>query len=381
MQIDTDNIAQQCLDKINEKINNLKRLNIIVIGKSGVGKSTLINSLFRGDFAATGLGRPVTQEIRKIVKSDYPLAIYDTPGFELSANQQESVKDEILKLISDGYASKDINETIHCIWYCINVGANRTFDSSEVEWLREFSKKNKNSKVPIIVVLTQSVPKYKALEMKNLVEQENLEISKVVPILAQDMEFDEEYVAKAYGLDTLIDIMAEVLPSELQDTLQNIQKVSLEAKKKHARTAIATVVAASFGEGFTPVPFADAFLLVPTQISMISAITVIFGLDINKSFLTAFVSSTLGSGGATILGRSIVSNILKFIPAVGTGVGGVISGTTAGLVTTALGEAYLLLMEKIYLGEISKESLNSTDGQKQMQKMFREQLSRQKKVR
>lgn len=38
-------------------------------------------------------------------------------------------------------------------------------------------------------------------------------------------------------------------------------------------------------------------------------------------------------------------------------------------------------MEKIYLGEISKESLNSTDGQKQMQKMFREQLSRQKKVR
>lgn len=114
---------------------------------------------------------------------------------------------------------------------------------------------------------------------------------------------------------------------------------------------------------------------------MISAITVIFGLDINKSFLTAFVSSTLGSGGATILGRSIVSNILKFIPAVGTGVGGVISGTTAGLVTTALGEAYLLLMEKIYLGEISKESLNSTDGQKQMQKMFREQLSRQKKVR
>ena len=32
MQIDTDNIAQQCLDKSMQKINNLKRLNIIVIG-------------------------------------------------------------------------------------------------------------------------------------------------------------------------------------------------------------------------------------------------------------------------------------------------------------------------------------------------------------
>ena len=50
MQINTDNIAQQCLNAINDKINNLKRLNIIVIGKSGVGKSTLINSLFRGNF-------------------------------------------------------------------------------------------------------------------------------------------------------------------------------------------------------------------------------------------------------------------------------------------------------------------------------------------
>ena len=379
MQIDTDSIAQQCINAINDKINNLKQLNIIVIGKSGVGKSTLINSLFRGDFADTGLGRPVTQEIRKIVKSDYPLSIYDTPGFELSSDQQDNVKDEVIKLISEGYSSNDINKTIHCIWYCINVGANRTFDSSEVEWLKEFSEKNKNSKVPIIVVLTQSVPRKKALEMKNHVEQENLDICKVVPILAQDMDFDEEYVAKSFGLDTLINVMSEVLPSELQDTLQNIQKVSLEAKKKHARAAIATAVTASFGEGFAPIPFADAFLLVPTQVAMISAITVIFGLEINKAFLTAFVTSTLGSGSATLIGKTIVSNILKFFPGIGTGVGGAISGTTAGLITTALGEAYLLLMEQIYKGEINEDTLNSSEGQKKMNKLFKEQLSVQKK--
>lgn len=379
MQIDTDNIAQQCINAINDKINNLKQLNIIVIGKSGVGKSTLINSLFRGNFADTGLGRPVTQEIRKIVKSDYPLSIYDTPGFELSSDQQDNVKNEVIKLISDGYSSNDINKTIHCIWYCINVGANRTFDSSEVEWLKEFSEKNKNSKVPIIVVLTQSVPRKKALEMKNHVEQENLDICKVVPILAQDMDFDEEYVAKSFGLDTLINVMSEVLPSELQDTLQNIQKVSLEAKKKHARAAIATAVTASFGEGFAPIPFADAVLLVPTQVAMISAITVIFGLEINKAFLTAFVTSTLGSGSATLIGKTIVSNILKFFPGIGTGVGGAISGTTAGLITTALGEAYLLLMEQIYKGEINKDTLNSSEGQKKMNKLFKEQLSVQKK--
>lgn len=235
MQIDTDKMAQQCIDAINERIKNLKTLNIIVIGKSGVGKSTLINSLFRGNFAETGLGRPVTSEIRKKVKKDYPLAIYDTPGFELSSGQQNKVKDEILDIIQKGFASKDINDHIHCIWYCVNVGGNRTFDETEIRWLKEFTAENKVTQVPIIVVLTQAVPKKKAAEMKKLVEAENLDIVKVVPLLAQDMDFDDEYIARSYGLDTLIDVMAEVLPVELQNTLQNVQKASLESKKKHHR--------------------------------------------------------------------------------------------------------------------------------------------------
>ena len=64
--------------------------------------------------------------------------------------------------------------------------------------------------------------------MKKLVEAENLDIVKVVPLLAQDMDFDEEYIARSYGLDTLIDVMAEVLPVELQNTLQNVQKVTFK---------------------------------------------------------------------------------------------------------------------------------------------------------
>lgn len=376
MQIDTDKMAQQCIEAINDKIKNLNTLNIIVVGKSGVGKSTLINSLFRGNFAETGLGRPVTSEIRKKVKKDYPLAIYDTPGFELSSGQQNKVKEEILDIISKGVASKDINAAIHCIWYCINVGANRTFDESEIEWLKEFTEENKRPQVPIIVVLTQAIPKKKAAEMKNLVEKENLDVVKVVPVLAQDMDFDEEYIARSYGLDHLIDVMTEVLPNELQNTLQNVQKASLESKKRAAQAAVAAAVAGSFGEGFAPIPFSDAALLVPTQVGMIAGITVIFGLDISKSFLTSFVSATIGSAGATVLGKTIVSNLLKLIPGVGTIAGGMISGTTAGLLTTALGEAYIKIMEMVYKGEISKEVLDTEGGQKEMTRLFKEELKK-----
>lgn len=374
MQIDTDKMAQQCIEAINDKIKNLKTLNIIIVGKSGVGKSTLINSLFRGNFAETGLGRPVTSEIRKKVKKDYPLAIYDTPGFELSGEQQSKVKEEIFDIVSEGYSSRDINDAIHCIWYCINVGANRTFDESEINWLKKFTEENSKNQVPIIVVLTQAIPKSKASEMKTIVEKENLEIVKVVPVLAQDMDFDEEYIARSYGLDKLIDVMAEVLPNELQNTLQNIQKVSLESKKKAAQVCVSTAVASAFGEGFVPVPFSDAALLIPTQVSMIAGITAIFGLEINKSFLTSFISATIGTAGATVLGKTIVSNLLKFIPVVGTATGGVISGTTAGLLTAALGQAYIKIMEMVYKGEIDKENLYTEDGKKEMARLFKEEL-------
>ena len=378
MEVNTDEIAKKCMDAINEKLKNLKKLNIIVVGKSGVGKSTLINSLFRDKIAETGLGRPITTEIRKIEKKDYPMAIYDTPGFELSEGQQAKVKEEIIELIHKGLATGDINNAIHCIWYCINVGGNRTFDQTEINWLKELIEKNKVTKVPIIVVLTQACPKTKGKQMQTLVEKENLDIIKVIPVLAQDMDFDGEYVAKAYGLDQLVDIMSEALPEELQDTLQNVQKASLKSKKKRSRAVVAAASAVAFGEGFIPIPFSDAAVLIPTQITMIASITTNFGMSISKSVIMSFISSTIGTAGTTILGKSMVSNLFKLIPGVGTGVGGMISGSTASLLTTALGEAYIKFMEMIYKGELKKEDLYDQNGQKAISKMFKEELTKKR---
>ena len=374
MEIKTETIVKQCLETIQEKINDLNTLNILVIGKSGVGKSTLINTMFRGELAKTGLGRPITQEIRKIEKKDVPLVIYDTPGFELSSSQQKQVKEEIIELLEQGARSKDINDAIHCIWYCINVGANRTFDETELQWLRTLTSENQKFKVPIFIVLTQAIPKKKAQEMKRLIEKENLDIVKVVPVLAKDMEFDDEYTAKTYGLDHLVDLMSEALPQELEKAFQNVQIANLDAKKKSARKAIATAVSASFTEGFSPIPFADAALLVPTQVSMIAAITIIYGFEANKRFLTAFMSATIGPLLATGLGRTLSANLLKLIPGAGSLGGGLISATTASLITTAMGEAYIRLMEMIIKGEIRKEDLETRAGKKQITQLFKKNL-------
>ena len=375
MNINTDKIAQEAIDAISDKIKNLNTLNIIVAGKTGVGKSTLINSVFRDKLADTGMGKPVTEHMRKISKKGIPLAIYDTRGFELGKEVQKQVKKEVVETISKGLATKDINKSIHCIWYCINTASNR-IEPEEFEWLRELSKDNQITQIPIIVVLTQSFSKKNADTLRKMILDENIDVIQVVPVLAEDYEIDDEYTAKAYGLDMLIHVMGEALPDELMDTLQNVQIASLAEKKKRAQAAIATATLAAAAEGASPIPFSDCALLIPTQLGMIASITVIFGFDVNKSILAAFLSSTLGSGGATILGKTVATNLIKLIPGAGSIAGGAISATTAGVLTAALGEAYIGIMTLIFNGEMSMDDLKTSKGKDKMKALFKQELKR-----
>lgn len=375
MEINISDIASQCINEISKKIKNLKNLNIIVAGKTGVGKSTLINYIFREQLAETGIGRPVTQHIQMITKKDIPLTIYDTKGLELGRDTQKQIKAEIIEKIKEGLYSKDENKCIHCIWYCINTVSDRIEDE-EIEWIKEFTEENRETQVPIIIVLTKSFSKPKAREFKNYIDSLNLNVCAIVPVLALDYEIDEDYVAKAYGGEELIEIMGELLGDELIPTLQNVQKAAIKQKIKYARGIVATTVTASFAEGFAPVPFADAALLVPTQVTMIASITVAFGLKVDKSIIISFLSSILGTAGATIAGRTIVSNIFKLLPGIGTIVGGAISGGTAAVITTALGEAYIRLMEKMCMGEIKPGGITSKEAMAEMKDMFKKELKK-----
>lgn len=373
MDADVNKIAQDAINAIAEKIKNLKHLNIIVAGKTGVGKSTLINAVFRDNLAETGMGKPVTSHMRKITKKDVPLSIYDTRGFELGKEVQTEVKQEILDTINQGVAARDINEAIHCIWYCINTASNR-IEPEEIEWLKELSEGNKLTQVPIIVVLTQSFSKSKALEMKKELLDENLDLVQIIPVLAEDYEIDGLGVAPSYGLDVLIQVMEEALPEELMDTLQNVQIASLQSKKARAQAAVLTAASAAAGEGAVPIPFADCAILIPTQIGMIASITVIFGYSVNKSVITALLTSSIGTGGATLLGRTVVAGLLKLIPGAGSIAGGAISAATAAAITAALGEAYIGIMELVFKGEMSIDDLSTKKGEKAMSNLFKEKL-------
>ena len=87
---------------------------------------------------------------------------------------------------------------------------------------------------------------------------------------------------------------------------------------------------------------------------MLAKITSLFGMDnFDKAMLTTMISTVIGCGGATIAGKTIVTNLLKLIPGANL-VGGLISGTTAAVLTGALGEAYITVLSKLCKGEISE---------------------------
>lgn len=371
-------LVGEFMKEVSSKIQDLNTLNIAVIGKTGVGKSTLINAVFREEVAKTGRGYPVTDRMRKYERKGFPLGIYDTKGFELGKEAQQEVKKELLQTIEEGARSGDIGKAIHCIWYCVNAASNR-FEQEEVNWIKDFTEQN-IYKVPVIIVLTQSFSRKNAEEMKKMIDAVNLDVMQVVPVLAKDYEIDDGIPpVRAYGADTLIEIMLEALPDELGDTLMYVQQANLKLKQKKAQAAVSAAALSAAVAGASPIPFSDAALLVPIEVGMIASITVIFGFDFDKSVLTSLVSSVLGAGGATIGGKTIVTNLLKMVPGVGTIAGGAISGGTATVLTTALGEAYIGIMTAIFKGELKEKDLLTADGKEKLNRMFAEEMKKIKK--
>ena len=216
---DAAQAAQMLKDEIQERYNDFNTLNVVVIGKTGVGKSTLINTVFGDNVAEVGIGTPVTQAIRKLEKEGVPLAIYDTPGLELQGDHStENLLEEVSELINEGIRHNDVNQAIHCIWYCINTTSSR-IEPTEMDFLRKLGENTKRCNVPVILVLTQAFSKKKTEEMVMVIRKANLPVRAVVPVLAQDYEISEDFPKiPAFGIDKLVEVMNKLLPDTVRDT-------------------------------------------------------------------------------------------------------------------------------------------------------------------
>lgn len=109
----------------------------------------------------------------------------------------------------------------------------------------------------------------------------------------------------------------------------------MEAQTSHADTIIRNHMIWSMGAGFIPVPIADFFAVSAVQLDMIRQLCKVYNIDFKQTQGKAVITALTGSSLARMGARA-----LKFIPGVGSVLGGVTLAVMSGASTYALGEVF-----------------------------------------
>ena len=215
-----ENSKQLIKDLLKE--NEIKHLNLQIIGKTGVGKSTLVNAIFGEKVADVKKGEPCTMETKCYENEKYDfIRIYDTRGIEISKDFDiEKVFNETLRDIKEKCEKNEPDNLIHCLLYCFT---GTRFEREEGEILVKLRQTYEGKKLPIILVLTQDLGEvdeedgedgFKQLyESINKIIEEKCEQSlsnspksiSLIQILAKEKKLSKKITIPPKGLDILIE--------------------------------------------------------------------------------------------------------------------------------------------------------------------------------
>jgi len=225
------NLVENSLNDINKQENKqmikLYNLNIILTGKSGVGKSTLINCLLKGDMVKEDIGNVVTLETEWIKNNNIDfLTLIDSRGYELEEKfDPNRIKDDIIKFISDQQNSKELNKYVHCIWYCVS---NCNYlDEAEISALKEL--KNNKYNIPLVVVYTYAQIAKKVEDVKKQIKEIFSE-DIFIPILGRSTKSISEF-----GLDDLLNKTMNIIKSNNKNNniLVEVKNITEKSKKEN----------------------------------------------------------------------------------------------------------------------------------------------------
>jgi len=311
------------------EIERLGHANILIIGQTGVGKSTLINAVFRKPLARAETGRPVTKVIQRFEDPSVPVTLYDTKGVELGDSKKSVIRD-FKKTIAKSRKAV-VEDHIHLLWYCMDAGQTRVQDY-DIEIIRELAEE-----VPVILVFTQTIDEQRADALEATIRDVELPIEggRAVRTLAEPRRIGRQTL-RPRGLEELVRLTNDLLPEAVRRAFTNAQGVVISLKVDQSRAVVVGASAAAAAAAAAPIPGSDAVVLKPIQLGMLAGITAIFGVELTNEQVMSLLKSVIGQGGMEKVGKRLVKEVAKHVPG-----GNVVNATVAAALTGALGEAYI----------------------------------------
>jgi uncharacterized protein (DUF697 family)/GTP-binding protein EngB required for normal cell division len=313
------------------EVERLGHANILIIGQTGVGKSTLINAVFRKPLARAETGRPVTRVIERFEDPDVPVTLYDTKGVELGDSKNRVIRDFKRTISKSRKAAPE--EHIHLLWYCMDAGQTRVQDY-DVDIIRALAED-----VPVVFVFTQTIDDDRADALEATIREADLPIEggRAVRTLAESRRIGRQTL-RPRGLEELVRLTNELLPEAVRRAFINAQGVVIDLKVDQSRAVVVGATAAAAAAAAAPIPAPDAMVLKPIQLGMMAGVTAIFGLELSNDQVKSLVKSVIGQGGMEKVGKRMARELAKHVPG-----GNVVNATVAAALTGALGEAYVRL--------------------------------------
>ena len=338
----------------------MERGNVLVIGNSGVGKSTLINSVLGDEKAKTGYGSSGTTDKLEIYESEeVAFRIIDTVGFEPSLVKGWKAINAVKKWSKESAKNGKEDSEINVIWFCVEGTSSKLFPKT----IKDLSKATAMwETVPIVVVITKSysVPeRTQNIEMVSNAFAKQKRYSKnlkhIVPVVASTYTLNDTAFAAPEGITELIDVTNELMPEGIKAGAHDIYNFKLKRKKGLAQSIVALSTTAAVTVAAVPISLADALILSPIEVAQINGLAQLY--EINKDEDSKqFLNSIVEVGTVSTAAKAVIST-LKAVPGINIAAS-VLNAIIAGAIVAAIGEGCIYAFEKVYTGEKSIEDID-----------------------
>lgn len=334
----------------------MERGNVLVIGNSGVGKSTLINSVLGDEKAKTGRGTSGTTDKLEIYESEeIPFRIIDTVGFEHSFIKERKAINAVKKWSKDSAKEGHEDSKINVIWFCVEGTTSKLFPKTIKDLLKATTMWKT---VPIVVVITKSYSVPEREQNIKMVKDafaaqkgHSKNLKQIIPVVASTFTLNDTAFAPPEGITELIDATNELMPEGIKAGAHDVYKFKLKRKKALAQSIVAVSTTAAVTISAVRITsLADALLLAPIEIGQINALAQLYGINKDESS-KQFLNSIVEVGTVSTAAKTAIST-LKVIPGIIIAEN-VLNAIIAGAIVAAIGEGAIYVFEKVYTGEKS----------------------------